>query len=383
MLPVGSGSWDAGAGAITTIARAFTVSGALIASSTLNVVGNFSVATSKFTVAAASGNTVVAGTLGVTGVATFTAQPIVSSLTASQAVFTDSSKGLVSNAITGSGNVVMSASPTLTGTITAASLTASGDMAVAGKLLFDTLSGNTYWQLNGAGVMRAVAAGGAAFNVTGSGPTVLNGLTLRLQNNAADANATIANTGGAGSTATTITSSAVTFTGNILSQGLASAFGSNGGNLVLQFGKDTPSADNEARFRFQPSSSAINWVMGVNTSTGGGGSLAFIPSTAGGGTTFSTATLILLSGTGTVTHTGAAISGVTTLATTDKISIAANGLDLTGNPASAAASHVNIGGAVQTTIGANGAASALTANPLGYLKINVAGTSAIIPYYNA
>ena len=35
------------------------------------------------------------------------------SLTASQAVFTDASKGLVSNAITGTGNVVMSTSPTL------------------------------------------------------------------------------------------------------------------------------------------------------------------------------------------------------------------------------------------------------------------------------
>lgn len=59
------------------------------------------------------------------------------------------------------------------------------------------------------------------------------------------------------------------------------------------------------------------------------------------------------------------------------------GIDLTGNPPTAAASHVAIGGSVQSTIGANGAASALTANPLGYLKINVAGTSAIIPYYSA
>jgi hypothetical protein len=58
-------------------------------------------------------NATLSGTLGVTGVATFTAQPVVSSLTASRAVFTDSSKGLVSNAITGTGDVVMSNSPTL------------------------------------------------------------------------------------------------------------------------------------------------------------------------------------------------------------------------------------------------------------------------------
>ena len=86
---------------------------------------------SKFSVSKA-GNASVAGTLSVTGVATLTAQPILSSLTASQAVFTDSSKGLVSNAITGSGNVVMSASPTLTGTIGAASMTLSGTLGVTG-----------------------------------------------------------------------------------------------------------------------------------------------------------------------------------------------------------------------------------------------------------
>ena len=73
---------------------------------------------SKFSVSKA-GAVTIASTLAVTGVATLTAQPIVSSLTASQAVFTDASKGLVSNAVTGTGNVVMSASPTLTGTLTA------------------------------------------------------------------------------------------------------------------------------------------------------------------------------------------------------------------------------------------------------------------------
>jgi hypothetical protein len=59
-------------------------------------------------------NLKVSGTLGVTGVSTFTAQPIVSSLTASLPVFTDASKGLVSNTMTGTGDVVMSISPSLT-----------------------------------------------------------------------------------------------------------------------------------------------------------------------------------------------------------------------------------------------------------------------------
>ena len=58
-------------------------------------------------------NVKVSGTLGVTGVATFTAQPVMLSLTASLPVFTNASDGLVSNTMTGTGDVVMSTSPTL------------------------------------------------------------------------------------------------------------------------------------------------------------------------------------------------------------------------------------------------------------------------------
>jgi hypothetical protein len=58
-------------------------------------------------------NANVAGTLGVTGVATFSAAPIYSSLTASSAVATDASKGLVSVTNTGTGNNVLATSPTL------------------------------------------------------------------------------------------------------------------------------------------------------------------------------------------------------------------------------------------------------------------------------
>ena len=58
-------------------------------------------------------NTNIAGTLGVTGVATFSAAPIYSSLTASSAVATDASKALVSVTNTGTGNNVLATSPTL------------------------------------------------------------------------------------------------------------------------------------------------------------------------------------------------------------------------------------------------------------------------------
>jgi len=36
----------------------------------------------------------------------------------------------------------------------------------------------------------------------------------------------------------------------------------------------------------------------------------------------------------------------------------------------------------QTTIGSNGAASALTANPVGYVQIMIGNTQYVIPYYN-
>jgi hypothetical protein len=73
-----------------------------------------------------SGNTAIGGTLNVTGVTTLTAAPILSSSTASQALFTDANKNVVSNAITGTGNVVMSASPTFSGTVTIPTASVSG-----------------------------------------------------------------------------------------------------------------------------------------------------------------------------------------------------------------------------------------------------------------
>lgn len=47
------------------------------------------------------------------------------------------------------------------------------------------------------------------------------------------------------------------------------------------------------------------------------------------------------------------------------------------------AGTVILGSSVATTIGATGGASALPANPLGYLIAYVAGTQVKIPYYTA
>ena len=56
-------------------------------------------------------------------------------------------------------------------------------------------------------------------------------------------------------------------------------------------------------------------------------------------------------------------------------------IGIAGTPASVAG-KLSIGSATQTTVGANGAASALTANPLGYLYGYLGTTKIAIPYYN-
>jgi len=71
----------------------------------------------------------VAGAVTLGGVATFSAQPIFSSLTASSAVATDASKGLVSVTNTGTGNNVLATSPTIT-TPTISSLSSAAATAL-------------------------------------------------------------------------------------------------------------------------------------------------------------------------------------------------------------------------------------------------------------
>jgi hypothetical protein len=56
---------------------------------------------------------------------------------------------------------------------------------------------------------------------------------------------------------------------------------------------------------------------------------------------------------------------------------------LTAVAPTVSASQVGLGSTTASTVGAAGAASALPATPLGYLIINVGGTVAKVPYYNA
>jgi len=67
---------------------------------------------------------------------------------------------------------------------------------------------------------------------------------------------------------------------------------------------------------------------------------------------------------------------------TTYLGLSSAGMTFKGTPAAAASGYLNVGAATQATIGANGAASALTANPLGYLIGYLGTTKIVVPYYN-
>ncbi|MEN3325189.1 hypothetical protein VP395_15770, partial [Mariniflexile soesokkakense] len=111
----------------------------------------------------------VNGTSTLTGVATLASQPILSTLTASLPVFTDSSKGLVSNPITGTGNVVMSNNPTLTGTPLAPTATAGTNTTQIATTAFVAAANSTNANLTGP--ITSVGNATSVASQTGTGST--------------------------------------------------------------------------------------------------------------------------------------------------------------------------------------------------------------------
>jgi len=117
-------------------------------------------------------NANVAGTLAVTGVATFSATPIYSSLTASSAVATDASKALVSVTNTGTGNNVLATSPTLVtpvlGAASATSITVDAG-AVGTPSITTTGDTNTGIYFPAADTIAFSEGGAEAMRITSAG----------------------------------------------------------------------------------------------------------------------------------------------------------------------------------------------------------------------
>lgn len=98
-----------------------------------------------------------------TGVQTLSSQPILSSLTASSAVATDGSKGLVSVTNTGSGSNVLNTNPTISGNITFSPTTGG----LAGTTTNDNATAGVVGEL-----ISSTIASGSAVNVTPSATPV-------------------------------------------------------------------------------------------------------------------------------------------------------------------------------------------------------------------
>lgn len=152
-----------------------------------------------------------------------------------------------------------------------------------------------------------------------------------------------------------IVGSTGTFTGAVIANSTTT------GNKTLTLG-GSPADNSASFFKFLASNSAFNWQIGTNATVAGG--LEFTPSTAGGGSTFTTPVL-LLSAPGLLTVNGAGSHTFGAGGTAVSSAVVVNGGNATG-----------AGGSVQ--IQKNGAATIL----IGHLSsILGSGTSSELAIY--
>jgi hypothetical protein len=141
----------------------------------------------------------------------------VASLSASQAVFTDASKNLVSNAITGTGNVVMSTSPTLvTPVLGAATATSLNGLTVSSTTGTLTLANGSTLATSGANALTLTTTGATNVTLPTSGTLATTGGTVASFS-----------AGSTGFTPSTATTGAVTLAGTLAT--------TNGGTGLTSF----------------------------------------------------------------------------------------------------------------------------------------------------
>lgn len=195
-------------------------SGNVAITGTLDSAGNFSVATNKLTVAAASGNTAIAGTLAVTGALTLSAVGLIYD-----------AKTLTGS--TGTGNMVLSASPTFTGTIVAASLTNSGLItANAGVLAAPNGTYNPTSTPDNAALVLSGSFGGGITIKDSTGRIGFWSSSNGAQLNIGVGGTTSGITGQIAITSSLVTTVALTSTGNVTGV----AFVASGGTVVSASG---------------------------------------------------------------------------------------------------------------------------------------------------
>ena len=155
------------------------------------VTDSSSVSTGSIITAGGAG---IAKNLYVGGIASFSAQPIFTSLTASSAVATDASKGLVSVTNTGTGNNVLGTAPTIASANLTTALTLTGASGTAGQALTSGGSGvaptwTTISATPGGSTTQVQYNSSGAF--AGSANMTFSGTALTLANDASISGLTV------------------------------------------------------------------------------------------------------------------------------------------------------------------------------------------------
>ena len=147
-------------GATGSVANVGTISGSSTANGASITSGVLNLAPADGT----NGGIVTTGAQTFAGTKTFTAAPVLSTTTTLQALFTDANKNIVSNSITGTGNVVMSTSPTLVTPVLGAATGTS--LSVTGQLTSTVATGTAPLVVSSTTPVANLNIGGNAATVT-------------------------------------------------------------------------------------------------------------------------------------------------------------------------------------------------------------------------
>lgn len=163
-----------------------------ISNAAVNTTGDFSVATNKLTVASASGNTAVAGTLGVTGATSLSSLATSGAATIGGALNVTGATTLTGN-LTVPGNLAVTGTSTLTGnTAVTGTLGVAGASTLASVGVTGAATVGTTLSVTGATTLASVGVTGAATVGTTLGVT---GNTTLSGDLAANGNTTLGNAG--------------------------------------------------------------------------------------------------------------------------------------------------------------------------------------------
>jgi hypothetical protein len=238
-------------------------------------------------------------------------------------------EGVTPTGATGTGNLVFSASPTVTGTLTAADISASGTLAAGNTTISGSLSSQN---------LTVTGSQSVSGNVTVQGTVYAD----RIQSPASNANLSLSSQGtGVVDVQSAMTTLDQNITGNIV---IPEGFSASIGFIEIYSNYITSTTNGD-----------------INLVTNGAGQIILNSSRVA---------------TNQINATTVALSN--TLDTNTLRSYSSNA-DIAVEPQGTGT--VNFKVPTQSTVGSAGAASALPATPSGYIEFKINGTAYVMPYY--